>query len=371
MYYDVLILCAHRPKRSPSQRYRFEQYLPFLEAQGFQFTFSYLLNEKDDVLFYSKGNVAAKAFILLKTIFIRIKDCFRFKKFDCIFIQREASFLGTSFFEKQAARSGATVIFDFDDSIWLADTSPGNKKWEWIKDAAKFFKNVALANIVIAGNAYLAEKARAVNKNTIVIPTTIDTSIHVPKPGTRNEEPGTGSGEYITIGWSGSISTIKHFELLVPVLLQLKEKFGNTIKFKVIGDPNYKNKLLNIEAVAWTENTEVDDLNSLDIGIMPLPDDEWANGKCGLKGLSYMACGVPTIMSAVGVNKEIISHGHNGFLAHNDTEWFDLLSSLIADENLRDLFSHNGRKTVLENYSVDANKEKYLQIFEQACKLHT
>ncbi|MEO6305231.1 MAG: glycosyl transferase family 1, partial [Bacteroidia bacterium] len=135
---DVLILCAHRPKRSPSQRYRFEQYLPFLEENGFKFKFSYLLNEKDDELFYSKGNFLAKVFILIKSFFIRLKDVFQFKKYDIIFIQREASFLGTSFFEKRVFRSGAYVIFDFDDSIWLADTSPGNKKWEWIKKPDKF-----------------------------------------------------------------------------------------------------------------------------------------------------------------------------------------------------------------------------------------
>jgi glycosyltransferase involved in cell wall biosynthesis len=353
---SVLILCAHRPKRSPSQRYRFEQYLPLLEEKGFHFTFSYLLNEQDDTLFYAKGNFLAKVLILIKSVFIRVRDCFRFKTFDIIFIQREASFLGTSFFEKRAARSGKYVIFDFDDSIWLADTSPGNKKWEWIKKPAKFFTTLSYANVVIAGNTYLAEKAKAINKNTIIIPTTIDTALHMPKPELRGKK-------ILIIGWSGSISTVKHFELLIPVLLKLKERFGETVKFKIIGDANYKNSLLNIEAKAWHATTEVDELNTLDIGLMPLPDDAWANGKCGLKGLSYMACGIPTIMSAVGVNKEIIRHGHNGFLANNKSEWFDLLCRLIEQKELREQFAKEGRKTVVEKYSVDANKNKYLNVF--------
>lgn len=353
----VLIVCAHRPRRSPSQRYRFEQYLPFLEKNGFSFTFSYLLNEKDDVLFYAKGNFAAKVFILIRSVFIRLKDCFRFKKYDIVLIQREASFLGTSFFEKMASRSGAYVIFDFDDSIWLADTSPGNKKWEFIKKPAKFFDNAACAGIVIAGNTYLADKAKTVNKNTVVIPTTIDTSIHFPKPELRNK--GT-----ITIGWSGSISTIKHFELLVPVLIKLKGRFKDKIKFKVIGDKTYSNPLLEVEAVAWREDSETDDLNTLDIGVMPLPDDAWANGKCGLKGLSYMACGVPAIMSAVGVNKNIITHGVNGFLIHNESQWFELISRLVEDETLRKQLGEEGRKTVVEKYSVEANKDKYLKVFK-------
>lgn len=354
---NVLIICAHRPNRSPSQRYRFEQYLPYLKEHGFDFTYSYLLNEKADVLFYSKGNFLNKVLILLRSILIRIKDVFRLKKFDIIFIQREASFLGTSFFEKQASKSKAKMIFDFDDSIWLADTSPGNKKWEFIKNPEKFFDNVKHADVVIAGNKYLSDKASPYNKNVVIIPTTIDTNFHKPKPELRNKD-------VLTIGWSGSISTVKHFELLLPVLLKLKQKYHNRIKFKLLGDPNYKNDLLEVEAVAWTEKTEVDQLNTFDIGLMSLPNDAWASGKCGLKGLSYMACGVPAVMSAVGVNAEIIKNGENGFLANSDEDWFSILCLLIEDQNLRKQIGKAGRDTVLEKYAVIGNRGKYLAVFK-------
>ena len=357
----VLILCAHRPKRSPSQRYRFEQYLSYLESYGFSFTYSYLLNETDDKLFYSHGNFANKVIILVKSVLIRVKDCLRFGKFDIVFIQREASFLGTSFFEKRAFKSGAYVIFDFDDSIWLADTSPGNQKWEWIKKPQKFFENLSCAHFVMAGNTYLAEKAQANAKNVIIVPTTVDTNFHKPLSGFRNEH-------FITIGWSGSISTLKHFELLIPVLLKLKKRYGNKLKFKVIGEKNYRHPVLEVDAVAWSEETEVQELNSLDIGIMPLPDDEWANGKCGLKGLTYMACGVVAVLSEVGVNKQIIKHGQNGFLAENDYEWFNLLCELIENKDLREEVGEKGRETVIKEYSVEANKNTYLKIFNDAAK---
>ena len=108
---NVLILCAHRPKRSPSQRYRFEQYLPFLQNNNLTFTFSYLLNEKDDTIFYGKGNIVLKFFILLKSIFIRLNDARRFKNFDIIFIQREAFMTGSYFFEKQFRKSKSKIIF--------------------------------------------------------------------------------------------------------------------------------------------------------------------------------------------------------------------------------------------------------------------
>ncbi len=358
---DVLIICDHRPRRSPSQRYRFEQYLPFLEESGFKFTWSFLLDEKDDKIFYSKGNTFKKVSILIKTIFIRRRDIRRFKNYDILFIQREALFLGSSYFEKKAFRSGAKVIFDFDDSIWLADTSPGNKKWEWLKKPQKLFNSLKYAHFVIAGNNYLADKAKAFNKNTVIIPTTIDTDFHIPKPELRNKE-------IITIGWSGSISTIKHFELLIPVLKKIKEKNKNKVSFKIIGDKNYQNKALDITAVEWAEQTEVNELNSIDIGIMPLPNDEWANGKCGLKGLSYMACGVSAIMSDVGVNNQIIKTGVNGFLVANEKEWFEKLCELIEDKDLRIKFGEEGRKTVIEKYSVSANKNKYLEVFTSVLK---
>lgn len=356
---SVLILCAHRPHRSPSQRYRFEQYLAFLETQGFTFRYSYLLNEREDRIFYSAGNFAAKVLILIRSVLTRVKDWLCYRNYDIIFIQREASFLGTYFFEKRAAGSGAYVIFDFDDSIWLADTSPGNKKWEFIKKPEKFFTNVRCANMVIAGNAYLAEKARTVNRRVTIIPTTIDTDVHIPKPWLRN-------GETVTIGWSGSISTIKHFELLLPVLIRLKARYGDMLRFKVIGDKHYSNAQLDVEAVAWSEATEVDQLNSLDIGIMPLPDDAWANGKCGLKALSYMACGVPAVLSAVGVNKDIIQQNINGLLAGSEQEWLDHLCRLIENKVLRESLGAAGRKTVLDHYSVAANKHHYLEVFRHA-----
>ncbi|HRH11313.1 MAG TPA: glycosyltransferase family 4 protein [Bacteroidia bacterium] len=357
----VLILCAHRPGRSPSQRYRFEQYLDFLKNNGFDFTWSYLLNEVDDKIFYSPGHFLDKVKIILRSIATRKKDAATFSMYDIIFIQREAHFLGNSRFERKAFKSGAKVIFDFDDSIWIPDTSPGNAKWAWLKKAEKFFDNIKYAHVVIAGNPFLAEKASFVNKNTVIIPTTINCDWHIPKHELRHKEK-------VCIGWSGSISTIKHFEMLLPVLKKIKEKYLDKVQFRIIGQENYLNSELEVKSVQWSEKTEVDELNRMDIGLMPLPDDEWANGKCGLKGLSYMACGIPTIMSKVGVNKMIIENGLNGYLAVTEEDWYRLLCLLIEDIDLRVKIGELGRKTVLEKYSVEKNKAKYLEIFQNPTK---
>jgi len=353
----VLILVAHRPERSPSQRYRFEQYIPYLKEQGFEFVWSPLLNEKDDTIFYGKGGFFKKIWILLKGRIQRQRDVGRFKEFDIIFIQREANFLGTSFAEKAAYNSGKKVIFDFDDAIWLADTSAANKKWEWVKNPSKFMTNVANAHLILAGNSYLANKAKENARGQLhVIPTTVDTDSHVPKPELREREK-------ICIGWSGSFSTIKHFEEVLPVLKELNKKYPNKLQFKVFGDALYHNADLGIKGIPWTASTEVDVLNSFDIGIMPLPNDHWAKGKCGLKALTYMSCGIPVVMSAVGVNTEVGSDG-NALLVNSNEEWKEALGKLIENKNLRRELGMRGRKVVEERYSVKAYKDRYIQLFK-------
>jgi glycosyltransferase involved in cell wall biosynthesis len=350
----ILFIAAHRPDRSPSQRFRFEQYLGFLKEHGFDHEFSYLISPADDKAFYGPGNLTRKLWILLKSFRKRLKDVSRAKQFDIVFIQREAFMTGSTFFEKQLRKSGAKLVFDFDDAIWLLDTSEGNKRFEWLKDGAKTGRIISMCDMVFAGNAYLADYARQFNSNVKIVPTTIDTNEYV-----RMNVPRADNA--VCIGWSGSITTIKHFEYALPFLRRIKQKYGERIKIKVIGDAAYENAELGIKGIGWSKKDEVEQLSSFDIGIMPLPDDEWAKGKCGLKGLQYMALDIPTIMSPVGVNSEIIRDGVNGFLASAEDEWVEKLSGLIESEELRRRVGKAARSTVEEKYSVTSQQENYLR----------
>ena len=132
-----------------------------------------------------------------------------------------------------------------------------------------------------------------------------------------------------------------------------------------MGDELYINEELDIKGIPWSSEIEIDTLASFDIGIMPLPNDEWVKGKCGLKGLSYMSLEVPTIMSAVGINTEIITDGINGYLANTDEEWVNKISQLIDSFELRRRLGIAGRKTVEEKYSFDSQKNNYLQSFNE------
>lgn len=361
---SILFIADHRLNRSPSQRYRFEQYLDFFKSQGYDWELSEIITEKDDRIFYGPGNILKKAWILFKSIFIRLKDLRRAKNFDLIFIQREALLLGSSFFEKQFYKRGQ-VIFDFDDSIWLLDTSPKNKKFEFLKNPDKTKINIQHAHAVIAGNQFLANYAKQYHDNVYVIPTTVDTEFHKPLEKDFKHDQ---SDKKIIIGWSGSISTIKHFEMAIPVLKEIDKKYPGKIEFHVMGQGNYSHPDLKIVSKNWNPKTENADLNAFDIGIMPLPNDEWVKGKCGLKGITYMACGVAAVMSNIGVNPEIIQHGVNGYLANNQQEWFDYLSLLIEDPELRARLGAAGRKTVVDKYSVLSNKHQYLEVFNSLIK---
>ncbi|MBC7412820.1 MAG: glycosyltransferase [Bacteroidia bacterium] len=355
---NILFLAAHRPNRSPGQRYRFEQYFPYLKSQGINYKLSYIITEADDAVFYSGGTVLDKFRILIKSILKRYAHKRDYNNYDIVFVQREALMIGWTFFERSIKKSKAKFVFDFDDSIWLLDTSVANKKFEWLKNPEKTAKIIRFADCVFAGNAYLANYAKHYNTVVKIVPTTIDTDIHFPNKTLRNKG-------VITIGWSGSSTTIKHFEYALDFLTTLKQKYGSKINIVVMGDASYVNETLGIKGVEWSAEGEVTVLNTFDIGIMPLPNDEWAKGKCGLKGLSYMALEIATVMSPVGVNTEIIQHGINGFLANTHQEWVTTISAIIDDAELRKNVGKAARLTVIEKYSVLAQRDNYITYFKE------
>lgn len=355
----ILFVASHRPDRSPAQRFRFEQYLDFLKGNGYDYHFSYLITEQDDKVFYAPGNMMSKFSIFLKSYFRRLKDVIDAGDYDIIFVQREAFMTGSYFFEKMFARSKAKLVFDFDDAIWNHDVSEANRRFGWLKNPSKTGKIIGLSDLVIAGNQYLADYALRFNKNVIIIPTTIDTDEYTPLPKQR------ASTDPVVIGWSGSITTIRHFELAIPFLRELKNKYGDRVAFKVIGDGSYKNDELGITGLPWKKEDELKQLCTFDIGIMPIPDDDWSKGKCGLKGLQYMALEIATVMSPVGVNTAIISDGSNGFLASATQEWVEKISGLIDDESLRLRLGRQARQTVIDHYSVKSQQPVYLNAFNQ------
>jgi glycosyltransferase involved in cell wall biosynthesis len=251
--------------------------------------------------------------------------------------------IGSAYFEKVLAKK-IPLLYDFDDAIWIPAVSEGNRKLSFLKNFDKPREIIKVAQLIFAGNSYLANYARQYNSNVWIVPTTVDTD-RFSKDESRNKEK-------LCIGWTGTFSTLAHFETVLDALYIIQEKYRERVYFKLIGVPSYRNDRLGIQGVVWTSETEIEELSALE-------------GKCGLKGLTYMSLGMATIMSPVGVNKEIIRDGENGYLAASLEEWVEKMSLLIEDERLRFELGQEARKTVLEKYSVISQRNQYLSAFNQ------
>ncbi|HPW66789.1 MAG TPA: glycosyltransferase family 4 protein [Salinivirgaceae bacterium] len=352
----ILYLVPHRMGRSPGQRFRCEHFIPFLKESGYEITYSNILSAWDDKYFYSHRNYFIKLFIVVKSFIKRVRDIIRVKNYDAVFIYREAFMMGTVFFERIVKWLGAPIIFDFDDSIWLNDTSQGNQNVKWLKRPSKTADICKLATTVIVGNSYLAQYAKQYSKNVFIIPTTIDTDYHKPVEKTLENK------NSVIIGWTGTSTTLKHLITIQSTLLNLKKRYGNNVKFSIIADLSPEIEGVEFEFVKWSLTNEIEQLSRFDIGIMPLPDNQWTRGKCGFKGLQYMALEIPSVMSPVGVNNDIVTNGENGYLASTDQEWLDVLSMLIENPELRMRIGKEGRKTVIEKFSVKNNNQTYLKV---------
>jgi glycosyltransferase involved in cell wall biosynthesis len=351
----IFFLVPYPQGEAPSQRFRFEQYIPFLTEQGYSIEVHPFYDYTTWQTLYSEGKVLKKSWGVFFSFLKRFGLLFRIHKADYIFIHREIAHVGPPVFEWFLVKIlRRRYIYDFDDAIWLPNYSEANARFHWIKAYWKVNYCMKWAYRITAGNDYLADYARRFNKNVYVIPTTIDTEGHHNLECDHSAEP-------VTIGWTGTHTTMRYLEFLIPILQELEE--NHTFRFLIISNEKPDFKLKSLEYLKWSKETEIEDLSQIQIGVMPLEHDIWSEGKCGFKGLQYMSLGMATVMSPVGVNNTIIRDGVNGFLCDTPEEWKASIKMLLEDSALRRRLGSEGRKTVIDLYSVKANKEKYLALF--------
>ena len=349
----ILFLSPYPFDKAPSQRLKYEQYYPFIEKAGFEITTSSFVDAKFWKIIYNEGNFVLKALFALKGYIRRIKDLITIRKYDVVYVHLWVTPLGTPFFEWLFSIFAKKIVYDIDDLIFLGHTSDANKKSKFLKGKAKAIYLMKKANHVITCTPMLDEFVRKYNSNTTDISSTINTDTYIPKKDydVKNK---------IVLGWSGSHSTSKFLHLLDKVLLDLKKEYD--FELLVIGDGDFKLPGINLRAIEWKATTEVQELCKIDIGLYPLPDEPWVYGKSGLKALQYMALGIPTIATAIGANFRVVSDKENGLLVKTDDEWKSAIISLIEDKDLREKLGRQGRKNVENNFSLYANKDKYLEI---------
>ena len=357
----ILFLTPYPLGQAPSQRFRFEQYLGLLTEKGFAFSCQSFWDEKTWAVLYKHGFFFQKSVGFLKGTINRLLILFHLVDVDFVFIHRECLPLGPPVVEWIIAKLlNKKMIYDFDDAIWLSNTSKENKIISFLKWHSKVEAICKWSYRISCGNSFLADYARSFNPNVVVNPTTIDTvGLHNPSLYSikKKQSP-------IVIGWTGTQSTLVYIRSLIPILRKLGEKFSGGIRFLVIADTDPKLDLPFVDFVPWNNQSEMEDLVKMDIGIMPLTDDQWAKGKCGFKALQYMAFEIPAVASPVGVNTTIIENGVNGYLCKNETEWLECLEKLITNNALRNEIGIAGRKKVETNYSVSCNLSTFLSLFD-------
>jgi len=329
------------PTEGPSSRFRVEQYLPVLKAKGIDYTVRPFYNTYIYKMLYKKGNLFRKSFSFLFFALRRSRDVFCAKFYDIIFIHREAYPFPGAFFERLFRLFGKKVIYDFDDSVFL-------------KKPAKIRYILRKSDTVIAGNNFLKQYASRYNNNTVVFPTCINTLIYCPKPKSLDFKK-------VIIGWIGTSSTSIYLDLLRNVYRALSGKYKDDIECRIVGG-HLANSGPRLVYKDWSLQSEVSELQEFDIGVMPLFDNDWAKGKCAFKIIQYMAIGIPTVASSVGMNKEVISDGKDGFLVSTEDEWISRLSTLIEDKALRQNLGRQAREKARGLYSVEANEKKFIDI---------
>jgi glycosyltransferase involved in cell wall biosynthesis len=289
----------------------------------------------------------------------RVRDLVSAHRYDVAFLYREAFALGPPIVEMLLERR-LPVVYDFDDAIFVGDTSDANRAVASLKYPQRVRRIVAGATTTTVGNQWLAAWARRFSDRVEMLPTTIDTDLYQAPP--RPER------DVVRLGWSGSPTTAKHLHTVDAALRRVLHELP--VELSVVGDGDFvlpgASSADRVSAKPWSAATEIDDVSGFDIGIMPLPDDEWSRGKCGLKGLQYMALNVPTIMSPVGVNTEIVSPGENGFLASTEDDWVDCIARLVKDHDLRRRVGAAGRQTVLDRFSGREWAPRFLEVLERA-----
>lgn len=357
------MLCPSPKGTAATQRLKYEQYLDELKREGYVFTISSFQTKRFWKIIYQRGRVAEKVFWTLIGYILRIYDLVRAPFFDAVFVNLWVTPLGFPIFERLLFLFNKNVIYDIDDMIFIDKAEkPASSLVQKLKGRRKPIVLMRESKFVIVCTPKLEEIARRLNKynRAIDISSTFDTKRFIPVKSYLQKEP-------IIIGWTGTHSTLPFLNLLQPVLAEVSRL--RRIELYVIANKKFEMKDVPTKFKYWNESTEVEDLHQFQIGLYPIPANEWSLGKSSLKALTYMSIGIPFVATAYGTNFRIMEDGVQGFLALTDEEWVRRIVELIDNPELRRKMGIAGRQRVLEKYSIEANFPKYIEVFNKVAPI--
>lgn len=342
---NVLFLTKYT-RSGASSRYRSFQYLPFLEQAGMTCEMQPLFG--DDYLASRHRGGRGPKFNIIRAFLRRIGAVLKARNHDLVVIEYELLPYFPAIFERLLGWLGVRYVVDYDDALFHQYDRHRNPLIRMLL-GGKIASAMKHADLVVAGNEYLADYARRAGARRVeIIPTVIDLERY-PLGLAKQDGP-------FTIGWIGQPTTAKYLQSIAPVLAEVCR--DGAARLRLIGSGPVDLPGVDVEVLPWSSESEVALMHTFDVGIMPLPDEPWARGKCGFKLIQYMACGLPVVASPVGVNGEIVEEGESGFLASSPDEWQQALKALMADAGLRKRMGMHGRSRVEERYCLQVAAPK-------------
>jgi glycosyltransferase involved in cell wall biosynthesis len=349
---DMNILILSRYGRlGASSRVRFYQYLDYFADYGIQVEISHLLSDEYIRKLYSRER---NGFDILLSYFKRLKRYLKATP-DLIWLEKEALPMIPYTLEKLLFYKKILTVTDYDDAVFHNYDENSNLFIKKIL-GQKIDEIMRDSDAVTVGNDYLSSRAiKAGSKHVFFLPTVVDLERYTIHPQLPNEK--------FTVGWIGSPATSKFVMDISDVLEETETILNGNFRLQLIGSGKLSLPVSNLDIVPWHEETEVEALSKIDVGIMPLRDEPFERGKCGYKLIQYMALGKPVIASPVGVNSEIVEHGVNGFLATTKSEWLEAFQILQSDPELRHRMGLAGRHKIEKTYSLQANAPRVRDLF--------
>ena len=339
-----------------SSRLRMMQYVPALRAAGIEVEVAPLLGD-DYVRGLYAGSIPMAT--VLRSYWQRLRRVQAMDHFDVVWLEKETWPWLPAWLELPLLRGCTRLVVDYDDAVF--HRYDAHSAWPVRALLGKKIDRIMQrANTVTAGNAYLADHARAAgSKNPQWLPTVIDLDRYPLKPPMQKEGA-------VVVGWIGSPSTADYLHEVSAALAPLQT--AGRIRCVAIGARPDQLVGTPFQAEPWHEDTEVAQLQHFDIGIMPLPDAPWERGKCGYKLIQYMACSLPVVASPVGVNAELVVQGENGFLASSPAQWAEAIRVLLDDAEMRHRLGQIGRQSVERTYCLQAQAPRLMEMFKQVTR---
>ncbi|TNE94718.1 MAG: glycosyltransferase family 1 protein [Rhodobacteraceae bacterium] len=324
-----------------SSRLRTLQFVPCLQEAGIQLDVAPFFENQYLEDLYARLPTRSHVF---RAFARRLQRLLASRAYDLILIEKEVLPWVPWIIERVLLPKGVPIVVDYDDAVFHRYDQHRSSIVRGLL-GHKLDRLMAHSSLVMAGNEYLASRAREAGAARIAfVPTVVDLAAY----GVRATSP---EDNGLNVGWIGTPSTwTSYMKPMVPVLQESIAPKG--ARLRVVGAGKAASELPFLDEVAWSEEDEVTEIQKMDIGLMPLTDTPWARGKCGYKLIQYMACGLPVVASPVGVNSSIVEHGVNGFLASTEREWRTAISTLLANKELRERMGAAGREKIEKNYSL-------------------